>query len=114
MLTLYVKSGCAYCAAAIKKLDDLGLPYTELNIADRRVEKALIEKGGKHQVPYLVDEENLVAMYESAAIVDYLEEQYGAVQNETVSPVEVEVAVAPVSGMRLHRVSDENICEACE
>lgn len=111
MLTLYVKTGCPYCAVVLKKLADLGLPYTELNIADRGVAEALIEKGGKKQVPYLVDEENLIALYESADIAEYLEEQYGSKLREGE---EVAVAVAPSNGFRLHRVSDENICEACE
>ena len=35
----------------------------------------LMEKGGKRQVPFLVDEENGVSMYESDDICRYLEEK---------------------------------------
>lgn len=46
------------------------------NVADEGVEQELIEKGGKRQVPYLVDDAHGVAMYESDAIIDYLHETY--------------------------------------
>ena len=37
----------------------------------------LLAKGGKQQVPYLVDSEKEVAMYESDDIMDHLELNYG-------------------------------------
>ena len=43
-----------------------------------RNRKALLEKTGKVQVPYLVDPNTGVAMYESSRIVRYLDETYGA------------------------------------
>lgn len=77
MLTLYVKTGCPYCAVVLKTVDDLGLTIEEKNIADEGVAEELIEKGGQRQVPYLIDDENGVSMYESADIAAYLEETYG-------------------------------------
>lgn len=76
MLTLYVKTGCPYCAMVIHKLDELGLAYEEKNIADEQVAHELVERGGKRQVPYLVDTERNVEMYESADIVAYLDTTY--------------------------------------
>ncbi len=75
--TLYVKTGCAYCAAAIHKLEELNLKWEERNISDDGIVKELIERGGKRQVPYLIDKEKAIEMYESADIVDYLEKNYG-------------------------------------
>lgn len=107
MLTLYVKTGCPYCAVALKKVDDLGLTIDEKNIADPFVSDELIEKGGKRQVPFLIDSDKDVLMYESSAIANYLEENYGG---EVATPV----AAVPPSTIRLHRSDDSEVCEACQ
>lgn len=73
---MYVKTGCPYCALAIGKVDDLGLKVEYKNIADDAVAAELVERGGKQTVPYLVDEERGVEMYESSNIVDYLNKNY--------------------------------------
>lgn len=78
MLTMYVKTGCPYCAMALQKVNELGLQIEEKNIADDAVAAELVERGGKRQVPYLIDSERNVEMYESADIVSYLDEHYGA------------------------------------
>ena len=49
-----------------------GISFEERNIADAEVADELIERGGKRQVPYLVDVEAAVEMYESDDIVEYL------------------------------------------
>ena len=74
MMTLYVKTGCPFCAKVHAAASELGLTFDEKNIADDAVAAELIERGGKRQVPYLVDGE--VEMYESDAIVAYLKEHY--------------------------------------
>ncbi len=85
---MYVKTGCPYCAMALAKVDDLGLEINELNIADPGVLDELMEKGGKRQVPYLVDESTGTTMYESADIVDYLEKQYNNKDTSETPPTE--------------------------
>ncbi|MBI2617839.1 glutathione S-transferase N-terminal domain-containing protein [Candidatus Kaiserbacteria bacterium] len=77
MLTLYVKTGCPFCAKALKKVGELGLQIEEKNIADDAVAAELVARGGKRQVPYLVDTDKNVEMYESDDIVTYLGEHYG-------------------------------------
>jgi len=77
MLTMYVKTGCPYCAAALAKVEELGLAVEQKNIANDAVVAELVERGGKRQVPYLVDTDRGVEMYESGDIVDYLDEHYG-------------------------------------
>jgi glutathione S-transferase len=36
----------------------------------------LLEKGGKKQVPYLVDTDTTTALYESDDIIEYMRDQY--------------------------------------
>lgn len=76
MLTLYVKTGCPFCAKVLAAGKELGISFTEKNIADDGIAQELVTRGGKRQVPYLVDAENQVEMYESDAIVDYLKEHH--------------------------------------
>lgn len=76
MLTLYIKTGCPFCAMVIHKLDELELEYEEKNIADDTIASELIERGGKRQVPYLIDSDANVEMYESADIVHHLDTRY--------------------------------------
>lgn len=77
MLTLYVKTGCAYCAAVVAKLHDEDIAYKEKNVAEPGVVEEMIEKGGKKQEPMLVDDASGIVMYESRDIIRYLDEHYG-------------------------------------
>jgi glutathione S-transferase len=55
MLELYQAEGCGYSATVRETLTDLG---------------------GQDQIPFLVDHQRGITMYESDAIVEYLEENY--------------------------------------
>jgi glutaredoxin 3 len=72
MKILYVKDGCPYCAKVLVAGSSLGMEFTLKNIADEGVADELVARGGKRMVPYLVDEDTGVEMYESDDIVDYL------------------------------------------
>lgn len=74
MKILYVKDGCPFCAKVLVAGSSLGIDFTLKNIADEGVAEELVARGGMRQVPYLVDQEAGVEMYESDAIVDYLTE----------------------------------------
>ncbi len=76
MLTLYVKTGCPFCARVLATGQELGIDFDQKNIADDAVAAELVARGGKRQVPYLVDSERGVEMYESADIDAYLRAQY--------------------------------------
>ncbi|MBX9906606.1 glutathione S-transferase N-terminal domain-containing protein [Patescibacteria group bacterium] len=76
MLTLYVKTGCAFCAMVLHRLDELGLQYDEKNIGDSGIADELVARGGKRQVPYLVDTDAGVEIYESADIVKHLDTHF--------------------------------------
>jgi len=76
MLTLYVKTGCPFCAKVTAVAQGLGISFEERNIIDDAVAAELIARGGKRQVPYLVDDESGIEMYESDDINKYLLEHY--------------------------------------
>ena len=76
MLTLYVKTGCPFCHKVLDAGAALDISFDEKNIADDAVAAELVARGGKRQVPYLVDSERGVEMYESDDIVAYLRERY--------------------------------------
>ena len=77
MLTLYVKTGCPYCARVLEVVKLLGIEVEEKNIKNPAVAEDLITRGGKRQVPYLIDAKRGVEMYESEDIVEYLCREYG-------------------------------------
>ena len=76
MLTLYVKTSCPYCHVVFDVAKELGITFELKNISDDAVAAELAARGGKRQVPYLVDTERGVEMYESADIAEYLRTNY--------------------------------------
>ncbi|RJP21711.1 MAG: glutaredoxin [Candidatus Abyssobacteria bacterium SURF_5] len=78
MLELYQKEGCPYCQKVRAKMTELDLDYICRNVRDGGSKKAqLLEKlGGMVQVPFLIDTDRNVAMYESEDIIKYLVEHY--------------------------------------
>ncbi len=79
MVTLYYKPTCPFCQRVLGEVEKMGLKMNLKDIsADDAVTQELIERGGKRQVPYLVDEEKGTEMYESGDIINYLVEHYGS------------------------------------
>ena len=72
MLTLYMRPGCPYCAKVLRVSEELGIVFEERNIWDPAVKEELVARGGKSQVPYLVDSDKGVEFYESEAIIEHL------------------------------------------
>ena len=72
MYTLYVKSGCPFCEKVLRVTDEYNISIELKELADDGVADELIARGGKRQVPYLVDNMAEVAMYESGDIIAYL------------------------------------------
>lgn len=72
MPILYMRPGCQYCARVLIAAAELGIALHERNINDPVNKAELLARGGKHQVPYLVDEERGVEMYESDDIIAHL------------------------------------------
>ncbi len=80
--------------------ENLGVEFDLKDIEDDAALAAeLIEKGGKRQVPYLVDTDKDVAMYESNDIIDYIRENYAGVATAVAKP-------------RIHM--SDSTCVSCE
>ncbi len=76
-LTLYNMEGSPYCRKVRESLSELDLEYIVRNVPKGSPKRAALEKrGGKVQVPYLIDPNTGREMYESDAIVAYLEAEY--------------------------------------
>jgi len=72
MLELFMLSTCPYCHKVMDFMDEHGIAYKTIDISNIQNEEALIKIGGKRQVPFLIDRENNVEMYESGDIIEYL------------------------------------------
>jgi glutaredoxin 3 len=75
-LILYTKTGCPFCHKVLMTGEELSITFVEKNIADAQNAEELVAKGGKRQVPYLIDVAHDVAMYESGDIDAYLRANY--------------------------------------
>ena len=77
-LELYNYEASPYCRLVREVLSELEVPYIVRNVARQSAKRpAFIAMAGKMQVPYLKDPNTDVAMFESEAIIDYLEKTYG-------------------------------------
>jgi glutathione S-transferase len=77
-LVLYNMEGSPYCRKVREALTELDLAHVVRNLPKGSPKRAeLVARGGKMQVPYLVDPNTERELYESDDIVAYLEEQYG-------------------------------------
>jgi len=74
-LILYVKTGCPWCQRVLDFASEKGIEFELRNIKDAGVAEELIARGGKRQVPYLVDRKDGTEMYESADIIEYLKKR---------------------------------------
>lgn len=100
MLTLYYKETCPFCQRVMQMAENLGVEFDLKDIEDNEeLQAELIEKGGKKMVPFLVDTEKDVSMYESADIIDYIRDNYAG--------------TATATKPRIHTAADAT-CVACE
>jgi glutathione S-transferase len=77
LLELWSFEASPYCRKVREELSRLGLDYMVHNVGKRgRRRPELVALGGKMQVPYLVDPNHGVAMYESDDIIAYLRQTY--------------------------------------
>lgn len=77
-LELYNMEGSPYCRKVREVLSELDLVHLVRNVPKGSPQRAELERrGGKVQVPYLIDPNAGKEMYESDEIVAYLEREYG-------------------------------------
>lgn len=72
MIELFMLDYCGYCKKVIAFLEENDIPYKKIDISDKTNEESLIRIGGKRQVPFMVDKDNGIEMYESNDIIEYL------------------------------------------
>ena len=78
-LVLWNMEGSPYCRKVREALSELDLAYVVRNVPKGSPKRAaLVELGGKMQVPYLVDPNSGRALYESDDIVAYLVDRYAS------------------------------------
>ncbi len=70
--TIYIEVGCPYCAKVKRYLSENKIKAIFVNIDKGNNREELIGRGGKSQVPYLIDNQAGVEMYESEEILGYL------------------------------------------
>ncbi|MDB5195337.1 MAG: hypothetical protein JWO84_521 [Parcubacteria group bacterium] len=76
MITLYINPACPFCQKTLEVAREVGAPLTVKNIHDEGVADELVRIGGKKQMPFMVDDEDEVSMYESEDIMAYLHQKY--------------------------------------
>ena len=83
MLELYQAEDCPYSTKVREKLANLGISYVIHNpryangdVRNQQTYTELLSIGGEDQVPFLIDRDNKETLYESDAIIDYLEDHY--------------------------------------
>ena len=77
LLELYSFEASPFSRIVREKLSELELPYLLHNVAKGSPRRAAFtERSGRMMVPYLVDPNTSIEMFESADIVRYLEETY--------------------------------------
>ena len=78
-LDLWSFEASPFCRIAREALSELEIPYRLHNVAKNSSHRdAFVARSGKMQVPYLFDPNTGTSMFESAEIVRYLNETYGA------------------------------------
>jgi glutathione S-transferase len=76
-LELYSFEASPFCRLVRERLCELELPYWLHNVAKGSPRReAFVARSGRMQVPYLVDPNEGVEMFESAEIIDYLTQTY--------------------------------------
>jgi glutathione S-transferase len=79
LLELYSYEGSPFCRIVREVLCELELAYLLHNVAHGSPKReAFVQRSGKMMVPYLIDPNHNVAMFESADIVAHLRTTYAA------------------------------------
>jgi len=71
MLELFILETCPYCKKVMSFLDENKMEYKKIDISNKENEESLIRIGGKRQVPFIIDKDRNIQMYESNDIIEY-------------------------------------------
>lgn len=75
MLELYSMDSCPYCRKVKDYLISHNIPYIEHDVNNPESAMELMKLGGKPQVPFLVDKDNNVYIYDSEHIIQYIKDK---------------------------------------
>lgn len=75
MNILYIEKSCPYSRKVINFMKKNKIKFQLRDTDEKKNEKELMSRGGKRQVPYLVDTKTQIEMYESNDIIEYLNTQ---------------------------------------
>lgn len=101
MLTLYYRPTCVFSQRVLGEAEEMGISFNLKDVTDAVLLTEMIEKGGEDSIPFLVDEDRGVHMYESNDIISYLQTHY---PNGNSSKT--------FGGLRIH--DSEEICDTCQ
>ena len=77
MIQLYIREECPFCQKVLRHIAAAGIS-DEVEVVDASAgtagRKVVLEKGGKGQVPFLVD--GSTCMYESSDIIEHLKQRF--------------------------------------
>lgn len=78
-IELYQRENCSFSHAVRNKLTHLGLDFVAHSVPNGQPLKheQLVKAGGKDQVPFLIDHTSGIKLYDSSAILAYLDKSYG-------------------------------------
>lgn len=73
MFLLYLLEECPYCKKVVNHLEEKNIEFKSLNVKDPVNLDELLVLGGEDQVPFFVDTDHNVKMYESDEIIAYID-----------------------------------------
>lgn len=84
-IELYQAEDCPYSHSVRKCLSMLGLDYVAHSVSHglALTHQDLVKRGGKDEIPFLIDHATGTQLYDSDAIIRYLEKQYSTEKPET-------------------------------
>lgn len=71
MFILYVRDNCGYSQQVLDAFSEMKISFVEKNIKDPQALEELMTLGGEKQVPFLVDDEMEIGLYEANQIITY-------------------------------------------
>ena len=72
MFDLYYSETCPYCRKVLDFFEKENIKFNPRDVSEPENLRKLLEKGGKAQVPFLVDNDHDFSMYESNDIIEYI------------------------------------------
>jgi glutathione S-transferase len=77
-IELWQKESCPFSHSVRDRLSELGLDYVARSVNGTDLKhRQLVQAAGRDQIPFLVDHRTGVKLHESAAIIAYLNREYG-------------------------------------